>query len=168
MFWWILSAFASSYWVEKRCFLQGVCTCMFGLCTLRRRIAGKKIWNFVFLISPSPPPPPFVPSLPNSNPSLKAQIPASSPKSQPRGRNPSLEAQTPTLRLTLGLQGCDWSLGLGFGPKGQEGSPPFLLPPLIFWPFFKLPVYMIIDKTRPTPSSRVQGLQIDLEWLSSP
>ena len=34
-----------------------------------------------------------------SNPSLKAQIPASRLKSQPRGSNPSLEAQIPASRL---------------------------------------------------------------------
>ena len=40
----------------------------------------------------------FPPPSPDSDPSLKAQIPALGSKSQPLGPNPSLEAQIPTLR----------------------------------------------------------------------
>ena len=71
----------------------------------------------------------FPPPSPDSDPSLKAQIPALGSKSQPLGPNPSLEAQIPTLRpksqfkdpnlnleaQILSLNPQDWDLGLKGG-----------------------------------------------------
>ena len=55
-------------------------------------------------------PPPFVPSLPDSNTSHEAQIPTSRPKSQPQDPNPSLKAQTSASRLKSQPRGSNLSL----------------------------------------------------------
>ena len=62
----------------------------------------------------SPPPPPHSPS-----PSLWAHISAWRPISQPRGPNPSLEAQIPR-DWYLGLGVRIGALRVGFGPQGWD------------------------------------------------
>ena len=60
---------------------------------------GPMTYAFIYAeISPSPPPPPTSVVVRTRPQSLKAQILASRPKSQPLGPNPSLQAQIPAFR----------------------------------------------------------------------
>ena len=65
----------------------------------------------------------FSSSVPPSNPSLEAHIPALRPKSQSQGPGPSLEAQIPALNPSgwdLGLKSGIWSSRLGFGLQSRD------------------------------------------------